>query len=247
MSTLTKVKLDALDTFIRTGKSEGWWSSLKRLYLPIWASAAPNAVDMITRASGTFNGTVTHAAGYVQGNGSTGYFDPGAGGNSQTLGMGGDNLHYMLGLSLGGTTQSVPIGAWDGNPDKRSLINNKLSPTSTNGFANPANAITSAAENNDVDRTGILVGASTSFSARYLHRRKTSGTTVVSNGVNENRTIPNTQPFIMARNDNGSPNTYYNGRIFAAGYGLAIAQADAGDFSLAIKNLYEATTGLTLP
>lgn len=245
-ATVNATQKKAINTFVKTGKSDGWYSSLKRLYLPIWASAAPNAIDMIGRTSGTFNGTVTHAAGYVQGDGSTGYFDPGAAGNLQTLGMGGDNLHYMLGVSLGGTASSVPIGAWDGNADRRCQITNEL-PANINRFSNPANLGTSTAFLDDISLAGVLVGASTSFSARYIHRRKTSGTTVNTNAVNENRVIPNLQPFIIARNDIGAANLYYNGRIFAAGYGLAITQADAANYTLALKNLWETCTGLTLP
>jgi hypothetical protein len=237
----------AIDTFYKTGKADGWYSSLKRLYLPIWAAAAPNAIDMIALGSGTFVGGVTHAAGYVQGDGTTGYLDPGASGNLQTLGMGGDNLHYMLGISLGGSASSVPIGAWDTNSDRRCQITSEIT-VNRNVFANPAALITSTALLTDASLAGVLVGSSTSFSARYIHRRKTSGTTVDSNAVNENRPIPNEQPFILARKNTGqATNLFFNGRIFAASYGLAIAQADAPKFSLALKNLWETCTGLTLP
>jgi hypothetical protein len=74
-ATVSATQKKAINTFVKTGKSDGWYSSIKRMYLPIWASAAPNAIDMIGRTSGTFNGTVTHGAGYVQGDGSTGYFN----------------------------------------------------------------------------------------------------------------------------------------------------------------------------
>jgi hypothetical protein len=245
--TVSDAQKTAIDTFYRTGKSDGWYSSLKRMYLPIWGVAAPNAIDMIELASGTFNGTVTHAAGYVQGDGTTGYLDPGASGNLQTLGMGGDNLHYMIGISLGGSTNSVPIGAWDGDSDRRCQLTNEII-VNRNVFANPATLITSTPLLIDASLAGVLIGSSTSFSARYIHRRKTSGTTVNSNAANENRPIPNEQPFILARKNTGlATSLFFNGRIFAASYGLAIAQADAPKFSLAIKNLYENTTGLTLP
>ena len=46
----------------------------KRIFLPVWALAAPNAIDMVdpTR-SGVWNGGVTHTAGESTGNGTTGY------------------------------------------------------------------------------------------------------------------------------------------------------------------------------
>jgi hypothetical protein len=70
--TVSATQRTAVSDFYRAGKSAGWYSSIKRLYLPIWASAAPNAIDMIGLTSGTFIGTVTHAAGYAQGDGTTG-------------------------------------------------------------------------------------------------------------------------------------------------------------------------------
>jgi hypothetical protein len=245
--TVSDAQKTAIDTFFRTGKSDGWYSSLKRMYLPIWAAAAPNAICMTSLTSGTFNGTVTHAAGYIQGDGTTGYLDPGASGNLQTLGLGGDNLHYMVGVSLGGSANSIPIGAWDGNSDRRCQITNEI-PANINRFSNPASLNSSTASLTDASLAGVLIGSSTSFSARYIHQRKTSGTTVNSNAVNENRTIPNEQPFILARKNTGQATSFFfDGRIFAASYGLAIAQADAPKFSLAIKNLWETCTGLTLP
>jgi hypothetical protein len=85
--TVSATQRTAVSDFYRAGKSAGWYSSIKRLYLPIWAAAAPNAIDMIGLTSGTFNGTVTHSAGYVQGNGSTGYFEPPAGSEYGNLGL----------------------------------------------------------------------------------------------------------------------------------------------------------------
>lgn len=246
-SSITADQKNAINDFFKTGKSAGWYSSIKRLYLPIWADAAANAIDMVTRTSGTFSASgVTHASGYIQGNGSSGYFDPGTSGNLQTLGMSGDNLHYMLGVILGGTTGSVPIGAWDGNADRRCQITDELSPTSLNRFANPANLVTSTAANNDTDRTGILIGCSLAFDSRYLLRRKLAGTTIGANSANEVRTIPNAQPFILARNNTGTPSLFYDGQVFAAGYGLKISQSDAGLYSSAIKDLWETASGLTL-
>jgi len=237
----------AINTFYKTGKSEGWYSSLKRMYLPIWAAAAPNAIDMTSLTSGTFNGTVTHAAGYIQGNGTTGYFDPGASGNLRTLGMSGSTLHYMLGVSQEGALLSIPIGVWDGILANRCQLTNELTPTSTNLFSAPE--LAAAVANNSSPRDGILIGSCTTASSRYLHRRKTAGTTVGSNTIATTANVPDGQPYIMARNNLSPASTslYYDGRIFAASYGLAIAQADAPKFSLAIKNLYENTTGLTLP
>ena len=72
--TVTVEQKAAISTFVVSGKDAGWYSELKRLYLPIWAAAAPNARCLVSGTSGTFVGGVTHSAGYVTGNGTTGYF-----------------------------------------------------------------------------------------------------------------------------------------------------------------------------
>lgn len=236
-----------IDTFVRGEKIASRWDAIKRLYLPIWSVAAPNAICMKSLTSGTFNGTVTHAAGFIQGNGTTGFFDAGAAGNLRTLGMSGSTLHYMLGVSQEGTALSIPIGVFDGNLANRCQITNELTPTSRNVFASPE--LASNALSDSSPRNGILIGSCVTASSRYLHRRKTAGTTVVTSAASSTANVPDGQPFIMARNNliSASANLFYNGRIFAAGYGLAISQSESEDFSLAIKNLYEGTTGLTLP
>ena len=50
-------------------------SLLKALYVPVWAGAGANAINWVTgQVDGSFIGGITHAAGYFEGNGTTGYF-----------------------------------------------------------------------------------------------------------------------------------------------------------------------------
>jgi hypothetical protein len=68
----------ALSSFFRSGDAGGWRSALAYLFLPVWGSAAPNALDAVSLTSGTFVGTVSHASKQFQGTGGTpGYFDSG--------------------------------------------------------------------------------------------------------------------------------------------------------------------------
>jgi len=64
----------AISNFAILGKADGWFTSVKRFYLPIWGVAAANAVDLIARGRGTFVGGVTHSSGFVTFNGTTGAF-----------------------------------------------------------------------------------------------------------------------------------------------------------------------------
>ena len=62
---VSRPQKEALEDFYVTAKSAGWYSSLKRLYLPIWEAAAPNARCLVSSTSGTFEGSFTHATGYA--------------------------------------------------------------------------------------------------------------------------------------------------------------------------------------
>jgi hypothetical protein len=153
----------------------------------------------------------------------------------------------MVGISQQGALLSVIQGAFDGNALNRCQLTNEIA-TSQNIFACPllsTNCINAASP-----RDGILVGSVTSTTARYLHRRKTAGITAATNNVDSGGVnVPNFQPYIMARYNQitGLPSLHYDGRIFASSYGLSMTQAQAEDYSLNVKSLYETCTGLTLP
>jgi hypothetical protein len=75
--TVSATQRTAVSDFYRAGKSAGWYSSIKRLYLPIWAAAAPNAICMTRADQRHVQRHGDSWRGYVQGDGSTGYFDTG--------------------------------------------------------------------------------------------------------------------------------------------------------------------------
>jgi hypothetical protein len=246
-ATVSAAQKSALDTFYRTGKSEGWYSSIKRIYLPIWAVAAANARCMVSGTSGTFVPTVSHSAGYVQGDGSSGYFDPGAASNLRTLGLSNESLHFMLGIYLGGSTASVPVGVWDGVSANRCQITNELSPTSINRFACPEVLSSKTAILEDSGRNGILIGGCTAADSRYLLRRRSSGIESNLNTESSATNIPDDRAYFMARKTVSSYDLAYNGQLFAYGLGSGLPLADSGNYSLALKTLWETATGLTLP
>ena len=64
-ATPTDDQKEAIDTFFVNAKSAGYYTSLYRLYLPIWGAAAPNAKCLVSLTSATFTGSFTHASGYV--------------------------------------------------------------------------------------------------------------------------------------------------------------------------------------
>jgi hypothetical protein len=88
-SSITETQKTAIGAFIEAEQVDGRWGAHRRLYLPIWANAAANAICLKSLTSGTFAGTITHGAGYVQSDGSTGYFNFGT--DPSSLGLSAGN------------------------------------------------------------------------------------------------------------------------------------------------------------
>jgi hypothetical protein len=230
----------AIDTFYKTGKSDGWYSSLKRIYLPIWGVAAPNAIDMMELGSGTFNGTVTHGAGFVQGDGTTGYFDTGT--NAVALGGASGNASlFALVKSYTSVIEQGLIGAVTSGIGQGNQL--RLQTTNFN-FVHPtiAGNVSIAASTG-----GIHVGSATSTSNRFSLRRGSSGVTSTAQTTTETTSLLSINIYAMCRNlILATPNSFSTAELGAYGAGISLSIQDATDFTLALKNLWEGTTGLTL-
>lgn len=76
---MTSAQKDAWNTFVVTGKTDGWWSKMLCIYPYIGGTAAAHAINAKTPGTYniTWNGTVTHNANGAAGDGSTGYGDTG--------------------------------------------------------------------------------------------------------------------------------------------------------------------------
>jgi hypothetical protein len=231
-----------ISDFYKAEKDAGRYSLHKRIYLPIYDNLAANAVDAITTTSGTFpiSGAVTVAPGYVQGNGTTGYFDSGA----SLGGVGGSNasgsIWFITPLrvneinryegSNGALTQRASVGT------SLSNLSQHLLPSSTN-FAGSG-----------VSVGGITIGSTVSSSSRFV--KNLSGSTFLT-GTNTNTDtteIPTVNMYFLARNNNNigltAPHTEQRGGY---GFGLGLTEAQAEGYALNLKSLYESLTGLTLP
>jgi hypothetical protein len=237
--TLTGAQKKAIDTFVKTGDSQGWYSLLKRFYLPVWGAAGPNAVDWIARGSGTFVGTVTHGAGFVQGDGSTGYF---SGNASFTSVLGTTQLAHGWIISIEDTAGSDLAGGIIG-PNRLWLGAVASTVNQIVIGRNTINAsITSAYK-------GIFVGSRESSTSLILHRRSagtntTSATTTTSNDLN----IPNVTPFYAgAYSTTGTP-TFAAAPAKQGGYGFGtpMTTTQAQNFSAALETMFNTITGLTL-
>ena len=250
-SSITSTQKDALNAFVLAEQAAGRWTSHKRLYLPIWANAAANAICLKSLASGTFAGTVTHASGYVQGDGSTGYFNFGSTPSAQgltTSAAGYSVLIYQAGVLTGSRSYltcsdngSNTILAGLGHAAGGAVIKATFG-DSTNSAAAVESSLT------HVNANGIILGSRLSGSS-FLQRRRTAGNSTLQTDADAGGgTIPTNQNMIaMAFNYNGTPSGYSDARLgsFSTFAGFSSANADA--FTLNLKTLWETCTGLTLP
>jgi hypothetical protein len=241
--TVTATQSAAINTFVVAGKAQNWWAQVKRLYLPIWGVAAPNALDMVTRASGTFVGAVTHGAGFVQGDGTTGYLNT----NTDFVTQG---LSASTGLMFALTTLDATadfdryLGAGNG-ADEASLASRSIPRIDARFCGIGAGQVSLNTSSN----TGVVVFSRLS-GVRRLSLRKTSGVTQTSATNADNGTLQSSNVLAMAFNNANSGVTMAsasNARFGAVGFGLGLSSTDTDNFTLALKTLWETCTGQTLP
>ena len=241
--TVSGTQRSAINTFYKTGKSDGWYSSLKRLYLPIWGVAAPNAICMTSLTSGTFVGTVTHGAGFVKSDTTTGYMNTNVG--LTTLGLSLSSYHFAgLYKTSSGQSNSALFGAQTGSNLNRFQISGT---TAAGTFSNSAlGQVTGTVASGD--RLGIFT-FSGAASTRFLKQRKTSGVTTIGTSITTILLQPNNlNVAFLARNLNGTTiDSFCGEEIGAFSIGLELTDAQDTAYSLALKNLWEGATGLTLP
>ena len=227
---------EAINNFYKSAKTDGYFSQIRRLYLPIWAITSPNAVDLITSTSGTFTSGVTHALGYVQGNGSTGYFTTGTASNTLIA------------------TESGMIGTlnFTGIPAV-----NQSTAASGGGFT--ATSARCGSGNSGVIQTAVWLGVNliraASSTSGILLSARLSGATVSgkrnSAGYSEDTTTAATTAVMGADNFIFMATNTFQGfssnRIGAGFVTSGVDLATRQKFTLNLKTLWETCTGLTLP
>jgi len=240
--TWTTPMKSALNTFVKTEKQAGRWSLLRRIYLPTSGIAAANAIDLVSRASGTWTGGVTHAAGYVQGNGTTGYFDTGV--SIGTMGLTGADASIFRLCPVAGSVGTWEISGIHPGSVRLTVGENSSSP----GLYGAIPATTTNLGPIIGERRGVAVMSCTSTTSRFMGRRTSAGWSVIaSNTTLDAGALSNINPYFLASNSGAGAAWFSNARFGAFGAGLGLSQAAADAFSLSIKTLWETLTGLSLP
>lgn len=227
--TVSDAQRAAINDFYRAGKGAGWYSSLKRLYLPIWAAAAPNAICMKSLTSGTFNGTVTHGAGFITSGG--GILTTNT--NLPALGITVES-HYLFGLSASSLDDDFNL-----------LISAFPNGVSLGRGDAELSARTINRQNTDSSSFEGIISYGGSRTSRYLKKRLSAG--VLTLGTDTSSVTGNFGTTIINLMGGGIGSSIFTGQAGIIGLGTALTDAEDTAFTAALKTLWETTTGLTLP
>jgi hypothetical protein len=238
-ATVTSTQRTAINNFVKGEKAGSRWTLLKRMYLPIWGLAAPNAICMTSLTSGTFNGGVTHASGYVNSNGTTGYFLFDQAPASLGLTTSSGSVYALVTANSAFSANTVLGRTQDGNNTRTGFF----------GAVQISSAVSQTYS--DADSRCIVIGSRTSTTTTSAYTRKSTGfATVINEGASLVGAVGTVQPMTyMAWNNNGtissfSPSTV---RFGSYGMGLGMTSTQAENFSAGLKTLWETCTGLSLP
>ena len=239
-SSITADQKNAINDFFKTGKSDGWYSSIKRLYLPIWADAAANAIDMISRTSGTFSASgVTHATGYVQGDGSTGYFDVGSSMASHGLTRASGWLGAIMVTAV---SNHQYLGAQNSTTEVE-LLRHTTTPAITTEY----NDAFTGRNSSSTATTGII--SASRFSGVMKHFRRTASSRVEAGSFTyaDTGSMTSLNCYAIAKNSSGVASNSSTSQMGGWWFGTGVTAAKDESMTLALKNLWETASGLTLP
>lgn len=244
--TVTENQKTALHLFYEAG----WMSDygIGRFYLPIWNDDETNAIDLVTLdATGSFNGGYTKDAGWVKGNGTTGYFDFGVSYGDLGIGIAaaGQGIlvyeadtqassHVLFMGAYNGSSQGLAIRG-TGGADQILIL-----AYSYGGGGGYATATLSRA-----NTLGIIDASRLSGKTRAVQRDGAGVSTLMEETDAETGSFPTAN--IVAMAGSSTPIQECNAKFGAYWAHAGLTESDAGDFSLAVKNLWERCTGLTLP
>lgn len=232
-----------ISNFFKAEKSASRWSLFKQFHLPIYNNAAANAIDLVARYVGEFSlSGVTPAAGYVQSNGLTGYFDfkntPAELGLSMS-----DAYEFALAKTAFAPTSARAIGSRNAGGQDFNLSANDGSTFRAAIMSNTSGFITSSSN----AMTGILT-ASRKSGTRFVARRSSTGYDALGSITDADVGLtPTVDIYAMAGNAAGVAGAFTSNQWGAYGVGLGLTTTQNEGFTLNLKNLYEGLTGLTLP
>jgi hypothetical protein len=242
---ITGFQKNAIDSFYKNEKENNRYHLIKRMYLPIWGNANANAICLVSGISGVWNGEILHEAGYVQGDGLTGYFDLGATSESLGLSPTSAGLIFLCRTTIGTATQAM--GARLSIATDFKLASNSGGNLTSGIMNNRGGQGNLTSNTGNANNRGILI-TSKLGSIHINARRLASGYQLLDSvergpfGSN-----PNFNIYALAKNVTGDPGSPTSSQAGAFLVILGISTVDAEALSFSLKTLWETCTGLTLP
>ena len=240
----------AIDTFYVTGKSGGWYSSLARVYLPVWQQASANSRCLVSGTQGTFNGSIGHNAGYISNPSYSGYFDTGSTSVGKGLSLGAQGYGFLQ-VDISGSL-GTPMGGYD---DFNSFDNGNVVKQRVGGrmrfYYGEYSGSSFAQSGAQSSGTQRIFASIESGGDIYLDDRTSSGFNNIaySSGVVADEPSSYANDYLMAVNQYygyDSADEYWGGEMGAAFFHTSTDSGFNYDFTLALKNLWEGCTGLSL-
>lgn len=232
-----------ISDFFKAEKAANRWALFKQFHIPIYNNAAANAIDLAARYVGEFSlSGVTTAAGYVQSNGTSGYFDfkntPAELGLSMS-----DAYQFALAKTAFAPSNSRAIGSRNAVGQDFNLSVDSATAFRAAMMSNSSGLITSSSN----AMTGILT-ASRKSGVRFVARRSSTGYDALGSITDSDVGLtPTVDIYAMAGNAVGTAGAFTTNQWGAYGVGLGLTAAQNEVFTLNLKNLYEGLTGIALP
>jgi hypothetical protein len=224
-ATVTAPQQAAISTFISDEIAAGRWDGIKRLYFPVWGVAAANAICMKSLTSCTFNGAVTHGAGYIQG---------------------GDGKNITLGTTLAELGLSASSHYFAGLLKTPPNQYETLLDSNINISAGEENLRVRVGGLTVVDDDSILpenlfgvisYGGQTTLASRYCKLRKATGVTSATvQGGTVTGSLGTTPIRFLGTSSDSSGG--WNGQCGALVLGTYLSAADDSAYTLNLQNLY---------
>lgn len=245
-ATITASQRNAINAFVKGGKTAGWWTSMKRIYLPIWSIAAPNAIDITTRLSGTFVGTPTYGASSVS-FASGAYFDSGTTFPAQGLTTSSGYIFTLL-TALTGTFISIAGSGSAANTTTLARTDANNLRFRYSGTTEGSGQVTATG---NVGTLGIISGSRQGGDRKIYRRSNTSRSQIATLTSGNFGTIPQSNVYFSGVNSTdiagGSIPVTIVSTLGAWGFGLGLTDSQDSAFTAAIETLWETCTGSTIP
>jgi hypothetical protein len=218
---------NAINTFYLGLKSDGIYTKIKAMYLPIWGSAGTskwnlvNPLDTNAAFRISFATGMTFTSGGMTSNGTSGYADTWL--NSSTdLTL--NNTHISFYSRTNNTLQQVEIGSSTGSTNQLQLACNFQAVGSFSDQYNIGSRITTS----QTDSRGLFLATRTSSS---IHKLFKNGSQIGTTNTSAGGTLVNLKTVILATNVNNIVSTYSTKQCSFASIGNGLTDAE-------VTNLY---------